>query len=101
MKERWRWRRLQEVSQINCEVAWVSAEGFLRGAFGEAGALQVLEDLFGDVCGQTLEPAADGCFMHAKQLRDLKKGALIEKVGGEKEAVFECEGLERCSDCGL
>jgi hypothetical protein len=94
-------RRLQEVSQINCEVAWVCTEGFLRGAFAEAGALQVIEDLFGDGCRQALEPAADGRFMHTKELRDLQQSALIEKVGREKKAIVEREGLECSGDGGL
>jgi hypothetical protein len=63
---------LQEVSQINCEVSRVSAESFLRCTSGEAGSLQVLEDLFGGACSQTLEPAADGRFMDVKELRDLQ-----------------------------
>ncbi len=56
--------------------------------------MQVFEDLFGDACGQTLESAADGRFVYAKELSYLQQSVLIEEVGGEKEAVVQRECLK-------
>ena len=92
---------LQQIWEIDGEIARVSAKGFFGGTFAEAPGLQGFEKAFTEVDGEAFEFAAYRSLVHTQKLSDLMKGAVVQKVGGEQKAVFRRECLERVLDRGL
>ena len=91
---------MQQLPQVYFNVARVGAQGLLGGGWAETRGDQILKELLVEAIGKPPEAAADGGFMNAQGLRDLKKGLAIEIVGGEQKAVFCSDRSQRAGDGG-
>ena len=80
--------RLQQMAQVEFEVAGVGAESLLGGARAKASGLEFAQELLAQVGGEALEAARNGGFVDAQQAANLEEGVLVEIVGGKQEAVF-------------
>src|SRR5262249_29259625 len=76
---------LQQSSEVEVEIAWIGAQGFLRGSSAHARGLQIFEQVFVKSGCKALKPSAYGSLVHMEHARDFHQCPLVQEPCRKKE----------------